>query len=558
MKGIKDTSSKTYRELMGNGLTYIVPKFQRDYTWENDHWDDLWQDIIALSRDEEVEHYMGYLVLQTEDNKSFDVIDGQQRLTTLSIIILVILKNIKKLEEAGIDQENNKIRRETLYNSYIGFLNPVTLIAENKLKLNRNNDDFYKMYLTTLRSLPQRGLNSSEKLMRNCFLWFDNVIIEHFPNGGDLAAFIDKIVDKIFFTVIKVSDELNAFTVFETLNSRGVRLSSADLLKNHLFSIVDKEGHHKNEIDELELLWSKVISKLGDEKFPEFLRIYWNSRNKTTRHNELFKTIRKNIKNKGEAFDLIRKLNDNADLYKALLNPNDEMWNENVEIKKYLTELKIFSIKQPISLLLSAYDCLDQNNFANLLKMCSVISFRYNVIGGLNPNDQETVYNYIALKILSERKYSKNDIKKIYPSDDAFENAFLNKTFKLNTRNHAIVRYIFGKIESVCLHNEIDFQSDRFSIEHILPENPGDDWEYIANEVWERSVYRLGNLSLLESGLNKECGNSSFNLKKDIYKKSSSIITRKISDDYNEWNEEKIAQRQSWLAKQAKSIWKIS
>ena len=84
MKGIQDTSSMTYRQLMGNGLRYEIPKFQRDYSWDTEQWDDLWQDINYLTTKEEIEHYMGYLVLQSSDNKNFQVIDGQQRITTFS------------------------------------------------------------------------------------------------------------------------------------------------------------------------------------------------------------------------------------------------------------------------------------------------------------------------------------------------------------------------------------------------------------------------------------------------------------------------------------------
>jgi len=73
MKGIQDTSSKTYRQLMGNGLRYEIPKFQRDYTWESEQWDDLWQDIKSLLMNEESEHYMGYLVLQTSIIKTFSL-----------------------------------------------------------------------------------------------------------------------------------------------------------------------------------------------------------------------------------------------------------------------------------------------------------------------------------------------------------------------------------------------------------------------------------------------------------------------------------------------------
>jgi hypothetical protein len=197
-------------------------------------------------------------------------------------------------------------------------------------------------------------------------------------------------------------------------------------------------------------------------------------------------------------------------------------------------------------------------SFTELLKICSIISFRYNVIGGLNPNDQETVYNSITLKILEEKRYSKNDFKKIYPSDESFESAFSNKAFKLSTRNHSIVRYILGKIESNIFHNEIDYSSEKYSIEHILPESPGEGWDNVPNDSLERSVYRLGNLSLLEKGLNNKCGNKSFEEKKGYYKKSSVGIMKLISEEYNEWNEEKIIQHQSWMAKQAKSIWKIS
>ena len=85
MKGIQNTSSKTYRQLMGNGLRYEIPKFQRDYTWDAEQWDDLWQDIQSLLAEEDLEHYTGYLVLQTVNNKEFQIIDGQQRLTTMSL-----------------------------------------------------------------------------------------------------------------------------------------------------------------------------------------------------------------------------------------------------------------------------------------------------------------------------------------------------------------------------------------------------------------------------------------------------------------------------------------
>lgn len=114
MKGIQDTSSETLRQLMGNGLTYEVPRFQRDYSWEEEQWEDLWQDMLAVYQKQEPAHYLGYLVLQSSDDKNFRVIDGQQRLTTLSILVLAILESLKKLEAEGKAPDANAKRREAL------------------------------------------------------------------------------------------------------------------------------------------------------------------------------------------------------------------------------------------------------------------------------------------------------------------------------------------------------------------------------------------------------------------------------------------------------------
>lgn len=219
------TGNQTFRQLFGNGLTYTIPRFQRDYSWTRDEWDDLWQDILGtFEADGEPAHYMGYLVLQTLDNKFFEVIDGQQRLTTLSLLTLAVLKVLKELIELNVDAADNQRRIEQLRSSYIGYLDPVTLIPQSKLSLNRNNDAYYKDYIVPLQKLPQRSLRASEHALRKAFDWFHEQVRNRFAgqrSGSALAQFIEQLSDKLFFTVIVVTDELNAFKVFETLNSRG-------------------------------------------------------------------------------------------------------------------------------------------------------------------------------------------------------------------------------------------------------------------------------------------------------------------------------------------------
>ena len=101
----------------------------------------------------------------------------------MSLLILSVLKCLDDLVAQNVDKDNNFKRKENLLNSYIGFVNPVTLISDNKIKLNRNSDDYYRQHLVLLKDLPIRNTNSSEKQMRECFLWFYDKIKKQFKTG---------------------------------------------------------------------------------------------------------------------------------------------------------------------------------------------------------------------------------------------------------------------------------------------------------------------------------------------------------------------------------------
>ena len=124
-----NTTNNTFRQLMGNGLSYRVPSFQRDYSWGADEWDDLWQDVVGLfGEDPEPAHYMGYLVLQSADNREFDVIDGQQRMTTLSLLMLAAISHLTDLAAPEDPEDPQLLRARQLRANYIGYLDPVSLV----------------------------------------------------------------------------------------------------------------------------------------------------------------------------------------------------------------------------------------------------------------------------------------------------------------------------------------------------------------------------------------------------------------------------------------------
>lgn len=560
-----NTSNQTFRKLMGNGLVYRVPMFQRDYSWTEQEWDDLWQDIVAfLEPGGEQGHYMGYLVLQSNDERNFDIIDGQQRMTTLSLLVLAVLRNLNRLVELKIEAGDNQRRAEELRKTYIGYLDPVTLISKSKLSLNRHNEQFYQSYLVPLERLPKRNLKASEHLLRKGFEWFESRVRDRFAqvrSGADLAKFVDAIADRLFFTVISVTDELNAFKVFETLNARGVRLSSTDLLKNFLFSVVHGAGGHDHEIRTLEERWEAVIGKLGSESIPDFLRVFWNSQNPLTRHSDLFKTIRGSIKDKSHVFALLRDMDRDADIYGALGDSNDSLWS--ADQLKHIIELVMFNIRQPYALLLAARRHLDDTDFTRVLRACSVISFRYNVIGNQATNEQERVYNSIAVKIAKNQLTSATDVihalRPIYPTDEQFRGTFAEKQIRTTlARNRKVMRYILFEIERHVANHAFDYASDKYTIEHILPEHPNEDWTTFTDEQADRFVYRIGNLTPLESATNRDIGNKPYEEKRTVFEQSGFEITKKLACEYKEWTPERIASRQQWLAKQATAIWRLT
>lgn len=567
------TANENFRQLVGHNVTYSIPPFQRDYSWGEENWEELWFDILAMysgEDDAETEHYMGYLVLQESANKkSSAVIDGQQRITTISIIILSALNHLQSLIKKDLDSENNLKRENVLRESYIGYIDPITLRSRSKLTLNKHNDRFYQTYIAVnSEHIPARNLKASEHLLRKAYHWYSNKIETRFgftkESGQEVTAFIDSLVDKLFFTVISVTDELNAFKVFETLNARGVKLSSTDLLKNYLFSVLSKDNPHNSVLEDLESSWEHITGLLSSESFPELLRIFWNSKNKLVRKKDLFKTIQKAIDTQAKAFQLVTDLEYNAEIYANLRDPNSAIWD--VAEREALSQLIMFGVKQPMAMLMSSYRRFfdtDRQTFTKILQSISVISFRYNVICSLPPQDQEGLYSSVATRIENSDLTSYIEVidalRDIYPDDTHFTAAFTSKQLKTtNTRNQKVVQYILKKLEHSESGNSVDLATNQFNIEHILPQRAGAGWDQFNSVRQQQSIYRLANMVILEKSINKNIGNCPYEVKRESLKKSAVVITAGLANFYDDWSPETIDSRQKFLAKKAKTIWRVN
>lgn len=556
-----DTRTISFGDLIGNGKIYKVPDFQRDYSWQEENWEDLWQDILELMESNS-SHYLGAIVLQNSANsdKNFTIIDGQQRLATLSIIVIAVIDKIKNLIDKDIEKEANQDRLEILRRNYLADKDPRSLRYSSKLLLNENNDNFYQGYLINLRTpLNSRSLSKSNQLLWQAFKYYSSCIeklSKIIASGEKLAEFLtDTIAERLLFIQINVEDELNAYTVFETLNARGIELSSTDLLKNYLFSLFQGA----DDLREAQRQWKRIINTVQMEKFPEFLRYYLSLKQTRVRRGRLFKLTRNLVKNAQQAFDLLDQLEDYSSLFVALSNPNDEFWRDLPDNRPFVRELQLFRVSQAYPTLLAAYKSFPPGDFTRLLKLVCVFSFRYTIVSSLNPNELEKIYNQVAIEIsrgdiINPRQVFEN-LRSVYVADEKFKQDFAYLSISTKGQKKKLARYILWKLESDADTSNKPADEDGFSIEHILPESPSDHWrDDFTDDQIEEMVYNIGNLTPLEPKLNRQIGNEVYSIKQEVYQKSSYALTKNILAE--EWTTDTIASRQRRLAQRAVYIWK--
>lgn len=435
------TENNTFRKLISNGLSYRIPHFQPDYSWTEIEWEGVWADIMrVIQADGEPAHYMGCLVLQSKDNKTFDVLEGQQRLTTLMLIILAALRILTRLISEKNNPENNQQRMDQIRQTYIAYLDPVTLETRAKLTLNRNNDAYFQNYLIPLDHLSLSDDGEAENNLCKAFEWFALKMSAYTKiAGGDegvaLASLVESISDRLFFTVISGADELGTYRAFETLGTRGACLSPVELLKNHLFSVLYGDKDHLREMNMLENRWETMVTCLGSENFPGFLRVHWISRHAFVRQSELFRAIRPSVTSREEVFELLQGMEEDVNAYLALTQVESSQWP--ADLKEHIRDLHWLRVRQPLPLLVAAHRMLSASDFERVLRNCIAISFRYIVIGSQLTSKQEGIYYSLAQKISSGDICTATAVLEamrfVSPSDDEFRSAFSAKKISATT-----------------------------------------------------------------------------------------------------------------------------
>lgn len=557
-----DTRTVNYQELIGNGRAYFVPAYQRDYSWGQEQWEDLWNDIMEMRGSDNGRHYMGALVVEAQSDRKFVVIDGQQRFATLSVLTLAVIDALQELAVQEAEPKENEARANELRNRFIGERDPASLVETSRLNLNETDDGFYQAYLVRLRSPSNpRGLTPSNRLLWRCFQYFKKQIrgLDLVGRAGtELAKLVSETVARrLTFILITVDDALNAYTVFETLNARGLELTTTDLLKNYIFASA-------SAADRTPMLrqWQRIATTVGQVHVPDLLRYHMLCDQPKVRSRRLYKLVRDRYTSARDVLELLDTLDTRAELFAAVSDPYHGYWLENPEARRWITELQLFRVKHMLPVLFVTREKWSERDFVRTLKLVTVLAFRYSVVGRLYPNQLEPVYHRASKAVMDGTARGPRELfehlRPIYLSDQQTEDAFAFLSIPTRGPRKRLIKHILAQLEADESGKPCNAETDPGTIEHIVPENPGGAWEEEFSPGTQDSIVnRIGNLTLLEANLNREIGNGTYAGKLLAYEKSTYALTNAVPRMApDNWTPALLEERQRRLAKRVVHLWR--
>lgn len=551
---IELTATKTnLNSLLGvPGQQFAIPEYQRPYAWGESQVDELWDDVVSSLGEG---HFMGSLVLNAEDEDRPQVIDGQQRLTTLAVLLALIRDRYHDLgsQYAGQPDQlllNSFAQGNIAFKLRSGEANwPVLrdFILRNPL------DDHRKLLgqLTTLdkatRLRNQRLVANTKRLARQ----LDGYLSAATSEEAALYALEQHIRTGLEFVAIKVSNVADAFLLFETLNDRGLQLSAADLLKSHLLSQVAQQSNDDLATREAAQVWDDMIESLGGVDVTRYLRHFLLMSHAKVRKDDVFPRFKDDMRELG-ADTMLHRISEFAVDYGRLMSPSSI---DDPQLRTAVSRIHGQNSITHFVVLLPALHYLESAEFVKVCRMAEILSFRW-VVCGLNAQELESTYAKAA-RILDESKGANLDevlalLRSVLPASEQFKEGFRQARMGVKY----VTRYVLASIEQALNPVGELKPSDDVHIEHVMPQSPTDHWEQQvdADEDYRDLVARWGNLTLLHQAPNREISNGPFDVKLELYRSSDLRVTRQLAE-LDRWNDEAIDMRQRWLAAIADQVW---
>ncbi len=565
---------RTVSDLLSVNKKYVVPRFQREYSWGSDELSAFWSDVVhAIKRTkgslQPTEHFLGAIVVIGEDKSfSLQIVDGQQRLTTVTILIRELVTALMPVapEAASALYANNIEGKNDDGKEYFKLANetPKPFFQNNIQFLHRGNDEpstdeekalseasrYFQSQLSapslvdTFGAPPEKSMATAD--------WGKMILL----------AIRDQVLRHLKVVFLSVVNEDDAYTIFETLNARGLSLSVVDLIKNEVFK--NLRGEHPD--DEAKTKWKTLQASLGqrdkDVKIETFFRHFWLSNYSFVREGRIFAEF-KGLQRSGglQISDFYRRLVESGDIYMQIANPQLTDWPrlEEREVFRAFEAINLFGVTQVRSLLLAMTELYkaEKLKLAAFKKFAQILEdfhFVYTAVCSSRPSGLDGMYSKIARRIRVEHDPldGLNDLATSLqakrPSLQKFDDAYRHLRFsKSETKSKKLIQYMFKRHERF-LHGTKELELDAISIEHIMDQSSGGS-----------QIGMMGNLLPLDSTLNNEMGPAKFVQKLPVYGKSGLETVQIFLKEHgtgSTWGDQQILERTIALARIAyEEIW---
>ena len=538
-------------KILNSNLQMIIPIFQRAYSWDNEQVRTLWEDIQKLYKNIDLNgkatHFLGPIVRVAVSTRSIDtrklyLIDGQQRITTLMVLLACIRTLLKD--------------KDIVRKIESGYLLNYEERGENRYKLipsEGDRDTFRKIILN-------EEITEASKL-KNTYDYFTKKL-NSLDKDYDLEKLRGIIINNLILVNIDVDKEENPYLIFESLNAKGTPLTQADLIRNYIFMKIGTEDKQKELYKEF---WRPMEVTLGDNleyffwryslkdgAFVKIKRTYANLKS------ELETNIEKNAESE------LKILNKYSTYYKRIIEPKNE---PNMELQKRFTRHNKWEIRTAYPFLLNIYNDYE-NKRINVTQFCEILDIIESfVIRRFFCKYPTNKLNYLFISIYKNLdkeniiRSLKSNLSNDCPKDDEFAEGL--KSFPIYTSGNLKCALILETLEESYQHKE-HVLTKGLQIEHVMPrvsDTPDKlpvNWKKMLGKNYEKVhskyLHTLGNLTL--TGYNQELSIKSFERKKKLLKESHLEINMYF-ENVKKWDEEAIKKRANDIIIKALNIWKV-
>lgn len=554
-----NTHSVTFRDLLNPGTKsrIIIPPFQRGYEWKLEQVKDFWKDIFRFHQRKDLSnsaktYFLGPIVcLQTSEDSDREILDGQQRIVTATILFSVIRDLASNFSQAGKEVAADTQKQTIVKDD-----------GSRMLHLSETDDTYFKETVQEYPTKHHSGrLLRTHKKIRAAQSYLRDELSKICPTSNPVASLelLKGIRTSLFNSVklaaITVDSNRDAIQIFTTLNNRGLKLAVPDLFLAYLLG--KEEDRVKR--DTIRELWSTMIGHLGAHDVDRFFRHFWVSRKGDIKE-DLFEELQAFVDSGNDIETLVRDCVYEAEIYVAIVESDEKQLHAAAKpIKNLLGHL---GARSALPLLLSAHLSLDASDFEKLCQTLIVFNIRYYIAAKFGPDGMESILFALA-KAVREKKGNNvpskeilrhvvDSLVKITPSDEEFQRSFPD--IKLNPgQAKYMLRALANYIESPAKEK----QMDESNLEHIYPQNPApDEWGGLDNqEILGELTWNIGNLTIFGKRANSKAQNKEFHIKKPLYLKSKVVMTLNMANQYSDWNSNTIKERATHLAPKARDVW---